>query len=113
MATSKRGKRSTVSAIYEILAVGGPSVDESVQKIIKMNPSKNVVRLALAKLGPRNQLHAQTLLKAADKLGFSFRGTTYVVGKNSRLIIPVDKAFAAGARVVVTRESGLITVRAA
>lgn len=111
---AKHNKRSTVSAIYEILAFSSSSADEAVSKIVKLSPSKNVIRLALMKLGKVGQkAHTATLLHAADKLGFSFRGTTYVVGKNNRLIIPVDAAFKAGARVVVTREQGLITVRSA
>lgn len=114
MANSKRGKRTTVSAIYEILAFGAEAQDDLVQQIVKLSPSKNVVRMALTKFTAGGQRdHTDVLLRAADKLGYSFRGTTYVVGKNNRLIIPVDSAFEAGSRVVVERSEGLITVRAA
>ena len=113
MATAKRGKRTTVSAIYEVLAFGGPTKDDAIQKIVKMNPSKNVVRVALRKLEKAGQKeHGETLQRAADKLGYVFRGTTYVVGKNKRLIIPVDISFAPGSKVIVYREKGLITVKA-
>lgn len=120
MATSKqpapvkRGKRTTVSAIYEILAISSAGLDDAVAKIIKLGPSKSVVRLALSKLNAAKQRdYSETLLRAADKMGYSFRGTTYVVGKNKRLIIPVGEAFGSGARVVVEREQGKITVRTA
>lgn len=114
MATAKRGKRTTVSAIYEILAFGATSADEAVQRIVKLHPSKNVVRLALSKLATAKQKdHADTLMRAADKMGYTFRGSMYVVGKNKRLIIPVDESFAPGAKVVVSREKGVITVKSA
>ena len=111
----KRGKRSTVSAIFEVLtftATQGDAGQEAVSKLVKLNPSKNVVRMALMKLHKAGQKdHSDVLLRASDRMGYAFRGTTYVVGKNGRLIIPVDAAFKAGARVVVTREAGCITVR--
>lgn len=111
---TKRGKRTTVSAIYEILTISSAGADDAVQKITKLGPSKSVVRLALSKLHAAKQAgFAETLLRAADKMGYSFRGTTYVVGKNKRLIIPVGVAFSAGTRVVVDREQGKITVRLA
>lgn len=114
MATSKRSKRTTVSAIYEVLVFGDSSQNDAVQKIVKLGPSKNVVRMALLKLGKAQQKeYSETLMRAADKLGYSFRGTTYVVGKNKRLIIPVDKAFEPGSKVIVEREAGKITVRSA
>lgn len=113
----KPNNRSTVSAIFEILTFAGSTEAgnaEAIQKLYKLNPSKNVVRMALLKLTKAGQKqHTETLMHAAEKLGFSFRGTTYVVGKNGRLIIPVESAFKAGSRVVVAREAGLITVRSA
>ena len=112
---SKRSKRTTVSALYEILAFSSTDADDAVQQIVKLGPSKSVVRLSLAKLGKAydKKHHVETLLRAADKMGYVFRGTMYTVGTKGRLIIPVDDAFHEGERVVVEREDGRITIRLA
>lgn len=111
MATRKSVKRSSVSSIYEVITTAS-SPEEAANRIVKADPSKNVMRLALTKLTDAGRSeHVAIVLAAADKLGFHFRGTTYKVSKKGRLVIPTDGIFAPGARVRLdSREKGRVVL---